>query len=171
MPVKRFVLAGFVLLMAVVVPAAEAAAADFSVAPSSIKNGATVVKTGATITFEASPAAALDTWDLDGDGVADKAGAVVDWHYGTPGPVTVTLFALDGAVSKPIQALGPSAAFVSFPAAPVAGQEVKFVYTQHEDVDTIEWNLNADAVFGDVKGPVATTVFSTPGTYPVSLRV
>ncbi len=159
------------VLIAALLPAAAAAAADFSVAPSSVKNGGTVVNTGATITFEATPSQSTDGWDLDGDGAGDKTGSVVQWRYGTPGPVTVTLYAPDGPVSKQIQVLGPSALFVSFPPAPLAGQQVRFVYTQHEDVDTIEWDLNADGQFGDVKGAVATTTFPTPGTYAVSLRV
>ena len=52
-----------------------------------------------------------------------------------PGPaVTVTLSAPDGVTTKTIQVLGPSADFVSFPAAPVIGQPVQFIYSQREDV-------------------------------------
>jgi hypothetical protein len=141
------------------------AAADIDVSPQP-------VKTGTTITFSAGPEGPAYSWDLDGDGVlGDKTGSPVTWGYATPGPVNVTVETPDGRQAKPIQVLGPSAAFVSFPAAPMTGQQMTFVYSSVEATDAIEWDLNGDGVFGDARGPIATTVFGAPGAYPVSLRV
>jgi hypothetical protein len=147
--------------------AASPAAADPPVI--SVTPGA--LKTGATITFEATPANPADSWDLDGDGVADKAGSPVTWAYAQPGPVNVTLNSPDGTAMKAIQVIGPSASFVSFPAAPVAGEPVQFVYSSQEATDGIEWDLNGDGQFDEAKGALATTTFPLPGTYAVSLRV
>jgi hypothetical protein len=130
-----------------------------------------VMKTGATITFEATPPNAADAWDLDGDGAADKIGSPVTWAYGQPGPVTVTLYSPDGQRTMPVQLIGPSASFVSFPAAPVAGEPVQFVYSSHEATAGLEWDLNGDGLFTDAKGALATTTFALPGTYAVSLAV
>ena len=150
----------------------EASAADFSVSPSTDLGGVISVKTGNVLTFQATPGDPSDTWDLDGDGLPDKTGAAVDWSYRMPAPaVAVTLSAPDGVTTKTIQVLGPSADFVSFPAAPVIGQPVQFIYSQREDVGAIEWDLNGDQEFGDALGPVAATTFPQAGTYAVSLRV
>jgi hypothetical protein len=148
--------------------AAQPALAD----PPVITATPAVMKTGATITFEATPADPGDAWDLDGDGVADKVGSPVTWAYGQPGPVTVTLYAPDGQqATKPIQLIGPSASFVSYPAAPVAGEPVQFVYSSHEATAAIEWDVNGDGLFTDAQGALATTTFALPGTYAVSLAV
>jgi PKD domain len=128
-------------------------------------------KTGATITFNASPGNPSDVWDLDGDGVPDKTGSPVTWAYPQPGPVTVTVSGPDGTATAAIQLIGPSASFASFPAAPVPGEPVQFVYSSHEATDSMEWDLNGDGVFDDAKGPLATKTFPLPGTYAVSLRV
>jgi PKD repeat protein len=149
-----------------------ASAADFSVNPFVDQGGVVVVKTGNVLTFQATPGDPADSWDLNGDGLlGDQVGPVVQWTYGAPGPVAVTLSAPDGPTTKSIQVVGPSAAFVSFPTNPVTGQEVKFAYSSSEATDAIEWDLDTDGVYGDVKGPVATRTFTVPGTFPVSLRV
>ncbi len=154
------------LLMVLLAWPASAGAADFTISPS------TVVKTGNIVTFDAIPPEPADSWDLDGDGFfGDKVGSPVQWTYGSPGPVSITLDAPDGRVTRTIQVIGPSATFVSFPAAPVVDQPVKFVYSSQEATNSIEWDLDADGVFGDVKGAVATMTYAAPGTYAVSLRV
>jgi hypothetical protein len=164
--VKRRLLLGCGMLAAALL-AAQPALAE----PPVITATPPVMKTGATITFEATPADPADAWDLDGDGVADKIGSPVTWAYGQPGPVTVTLYAPDGQRTMPIQLIGPSASFVSYPAAPIAGEPVQFVYSSHEATDEIEWDLNGDGLFTDAKGALATTTFALPGTYAVSLGV
>jgi hypothetical protein len=131
----------------------------------------TVIRTGATVTFEATPSDPSDVWDLDGDGITDKTGSPVTWAYPGPGPVTVTLTSPDGQATKTLQLIGPSAAFLYYPAAPIAGQPVQFVYTPREATGPIEWDLNGDGAFGDATGASATTTFAVPGTYAVSLHV
>jgi hypothetical protein len=169
--VKRLLLLVCATLVFALLPTAGAAAADFTITPSMVQlDGRIVVKSGNTITFEAAPGDPGDSWDLNGDGVSgDMVGSPVQWVYSGPGPVAVTLNAPDGPVQKVIQVEGPSAEFVSFPAAPVAGESVTFAYSG--GVDAIEWDLNGDHTFGDANGPVATTSFATPGIYAVSLRV
>ena len=130
-------------------------------------------RTGAEIRFEAGPIGDPgDSWDLDGDGLVDKLGSPVTWVYGQPGPVTVTLYTPDGqTATRTIQLIGPSATFTVFPAAPVAGELVQFIYSSHEATGDIDWDLNGDGAFGEAKGPLAKTMFPVPGTYAVSLRV
>jgi PKD repeat protein len=170
--VKNSLLCFGMLATALIAPAG-AAAADFSVMPSTSVGGVTTVKTGTLLTFEAQPAAdTSDSWDLDGNGVAgDQMGSPVTWAYTTPGPVTITLNAPDGSVTRAIQVLGPAADFHTSPATPVVGQPVSFVYSQRQDVAAIEWDLNGDETFADAFGPVAGRTFPAPGTYAVSLRV
>jgi hypothetical protein len=132
-------------------------------------------RTGNLVKFTAaSPGSSTYSWDLDGDGVyGDKTGSPVTWAYATPGPVTVGLQAPDPSrqSTEVLQVLGPSAAFVSFPAAPVPGEQVTFAYSSHEATQKIEWDLNGDGVFGEVIGPMASRSFPAPGSFPVSLRV
>jgi hypothetical protein len=65
----------------------------------------------------------------------------------------------------------PPAAFVSFPASPVVGEEVTFVYSSAGGTTSIDWDLNGDGAFDDAQGPSATRAFPAPGTYEVGLRV
>jgi hypothetical protein len=164
MPLKRLLACGG---FAALLVWTTAAAADIVVSP-------LPVKTGAITTFTAGPDGPDYSWDLDGDGVfGDRIGSPATWAYRTPGLVTIAVRVGDGPpTTQTIAVNGPSAAFVSFPANPVAGQQMNFVYSQGgEEVGDIEWDLNGDLVFGDAVGPVATTTFPVPGTYAVSLRV
>jgi hypothetical protein len=163
----------FGMLATALIAPARAAAADFSITPSGSVSGVTTVKTGTLLTFEALPASdPADSWDLDGNGVVgDQMGSPVTWAYATPGPVSITLNAPDGQVTRMIQVLGPAADFHTSPATPVVGQPVSFVYSQRQDVAAIEWDLNGDKAFVDAFGPIAGTAFPVPGTYAVSLRV
>jgi hypothetical protein len=135
--------------------------------------GETVLRTGAVTTFEAAPSDPGYTWDLDGDGVTDKTGSPVTWAYPRPGPVTVTVRAPNGQgeTTKELQIVGPSPDFLYFPASPLAGQPIQFVYSSHEATEAIEWDLDGDGQFEDARGAFATTTFALPGTYAVSVRV
>jgi PKD repeat protein len=163
----------FGMLATALIAPATTAAADFSITPSTSVSGVTTVNAGNQLTFEALPVAdTTDSWDLDGDGLAgDLFGSPVQWAYTTPGPVSITLNAPDGQVTRTIQVLGPAADFHTSPATPVVGQPVSFAYSQRQDVAAIEWDLNGDKTFVDAFGPVAGRTFPEPGTYAVSLRV
>jgi hypothetical protein len=154
---------------------ARAAAADFSITPSTAStNGVITVKAGNRLSFDAQPPDPGDSWDLDGDGVAERlGGSPVEWAYTTPGPVTITLYppAPEPPVAKTIQVVGPAADFHVSPPAPVAGEAVNFAYSQRQDVGGIDWDLNGDHQFPDTSGPIASRVFPAAGTYAVSLRV
>ena len=65
----------------------------------------------------------------------------------------------------------PAAAFVSFPSAPVVGEQVMFAYSPFGPIAALDWDLNGDGIFDDAHGPTAGRVFTSPGAYPVSLRV
>jgi PKD repeat protein len=134
-------------------------------------------KTGQKVTFTATSAAAGYSWDLNGDGVfGDKTGSPVTWYYAAPGPVGVGLQAPDASnqLIQTLQIDGPSAAFVSFPAVPVPGELVTFVYssTQATPPDSPpSWDLNGDGLYGDATGSTAFRSFPAPGVYPVGLEV
>src|SRR5262249_13091395 len=66
---------------------------------------------------------------------------------------------------------GPSASFSSFPALPLPGQEVTFVYTPHQGGLAIAWDLDGDGRFNDGTDATSKRSFPAPGTYQVSLRV
>jgi PKD repeat protein len=86
--------------------------------------------------------------------------------------VTVTVQAEGGDQGAlPLTVLGPNAAFQTFPATPIAGQPVQFVYTPTEPIEAIGWDLNGDGVFDDGTGQIATTTFAQPGVHAVSLQV
>src|SRR3954451_12621411 len=125
MPVKRFVLAGFVLLMAVTTASAQGAA--IGVSPPSPKTGAKN-----QVTFTAPIGGTGYTWDLNGDGsFGDVAGdSTATWAYDLPGPVVVRVRYADGTgpqeLSQPIRVDGPPAVFVNYPSVPAPGQSVMF---------------------------------------------
>jgi hypothetical protein len=164
-------------ILGLVVVASMVAVSPATASPVITSDPAVGMKTGAIITFSATditpPANPTYTWDLDGDGVlGDKQGSVVTWSYGAPGPVKVTVRDGDGMeAAQVISVVGPSAAFVTFPAGPVVGEVVRFAYSSTEAVDKIEWDMNGDGTYGDLDGPVASRTFPAPGVYAVGLRV
>jgi hypothetical protein len=166
--VKRLLVPSL-LLLGLCLSGAAIAAADpppFTITPGG------PIRAGVPYTFTAADGNPADSWDLDGDGVPDKTGSEVTWAYRQPGPVVVTLNGKDGLTAQlQIQVLGAPADFSVYPPNPVVGQPVQFVYTAREATSSIDWDLNADGVFGDVKGAVATETFTSPGTYDISLQV
>jgi PKD repeat protein len=65
----------------------------------------------------------------------------------------------------------PAPVFISFPASPVVGEQVTFVYSSTGGTASIDWDLDGDGEFDDAHGPSATRTFPAPGTYQVGLRV
>src|SRR6185503_19582527 len=98
---------------------------------------------------------ALAIGDLDSDGLRGLVATNL-----TSANVSVLL---NGSV--------PPGAVVSFPAAPIAGDLVTFVYSPKGPTQAIEWDLNGDGVYGDALGTNAQQVFPVAGTYTVGLRV
>jgi hypothetical protein len=133
----------------------------------------TTPKTGKLIMFHSSSSASDQTWDLDGDGqFNDATGQDVAYTYASPGGVTVRLHdPTDGDASKTFNVDGPSAAFASFPALPLPGQQVTFVYSPHQGGLSFAWDLDGDKLFNDGAAQTNTRTFAAPGTYPVSLAV
>jgi hypothetical protein len=133
-------------------------------------------KTGQLVKFTATPAATSYTWDLNGDGIyGDKTGSPVTWSYNQPGPVNVGL-EIDGGspAVQTVQIDGPPAGFTTFPASPLVGEPVTFVYssTQATPVDSPPaWDLNGDGQYGDAYGSTASRTFPAPGMYAVGLEV
>jgi hypothetical protein len=134
-------------------------------------------KTGQLIKFTATTPAPSYSWDLNGDGIyGDKTGSPVTWSYNEPGPVNVGLQAPDetSQVVKAVQIDGPPATFVSFPASPVVGEQVTFVYSSSQATPADsppEWDLNGDGQYGDVTGATASRSFPAPGIYAIGLEV
>jgi hypothetical protein len=166
---RRFVVACLVLGGGLVC-ASPAAAVSFTYGPNP-------AKTGKLITFSSSdPVSTSQTWDLDGDGKFDDAtGPQVTRTYATPGRVTVRLRDPDDPVmtdfTQNLDIAGPSASFSSFPALPLPGQEVTFVYSPHQGGLSLAWDLDGDMQFNDGAETTNKRTFPAPGTYPVSLRV
>ncbi len=81
-------------------------------------------------------------------------------------------FVLGSAMQS--SAAAPLASFTWFPAEPHTGEVVSLVSTSTDSTTPIvatEWELAGEAQGFQLGGPVATTVFSTPGAYVVRLRV
>jgi hypothetical protein len=152
--------------------AAVARADDFAVDPST-------PLTGHEVTFTYAGPGQAETWDLDGDGAYDDAsGSTAVRTYRVPGAVDVGLEVTDGSdvhtYTRTVTITGPSPAFVSYPAAPVVGEQVTFVYSSTSepvDAGSIGWDLNGDGAYDDAEGPTAFRAFVVPGTYPVGVRV
>jgi hypothetical protein len=130
--------------------------------------------TGLEISFEAHDVEGADvTWDLDGDGDFD---APDGFTYMLPGLYRAHMFV--GGEPPVVQdvAVGQLLApFTTFPATPLAGQDVLLVYggetNQTAPIERFDWELDGDNDFNDASGIVLHRTFPAPGVYAVGLRV
>jgi hypothetical protein len=174
-------------------PAAQAVPAEFTWSPDP-----PVRQQPATFSAVQDPRITWYRWDLDGNGryddAADKDGPTVNRTFQNARTYTIGLVTVDvdGNISErrrqvtvvagpgdgggSTQNSPPAAAFVFFPAGPIAGEPVTFVSTSTDPDSPIaaaglQWDLNGDGVFDDATGPSATTSFPAPGTYTISLQI
>ncbi len=173
------VLFGIALLLTA--PAA-ASAADFTWASPAIVNQ--------TVRFTAQPDGAPHyEWDLNEDGVyPDDVGRTVPRTFHSVRTYEIGMRILDVdlnvvdevrknvVVNAPSTNAPPTASFVFFPAAPVAGMPITLVSTSVDPDSAIpvsaeRWDLNGDGLFDEAAGPSATVTFPLPGLYQVSLQV
>jgi len=119
------------------------------------------------------------TWDFDGDGVPgninDPTGTNPTFTYMRPGRYQATMF-VDGTPYRTEVTVGQLLApFVTFPAAPLAGQDILLVYggqtTQTVPIERYDWELDGDNDFNDASGIVLHRTFPLPGDYLVGLKV
>jgi hypothetical protein len=173
------VLFGMTLLLTL--PAA-AQAADFSWSPST-------VIVNQTVRLTAFPADQPHyEWDTNEDGIyPDATGRTTPRTFHNVRTYEIGMRILDAdlnvveEVRKEIVVHSPNnspptASFVFFPAAPVAGLPISLVSTSVDPDSALpasaqKWDLNGDGQFEDATGPSATVTFPTPGAYPVSLQV
>jgi hypothetical protein len=173
-------LLGFALLVTAGLIGPSSASGDpvFTITPNPALTGYGDVN---VVNFSYTPSASDQTeaWDLDGDGVFDDAfGATASGTYRARGTVTIGLLVTDSASASTgfmsLAVNGPSTTFVSYPHAPLIGQQVTFAYSPVDPVDPsdgLRWDLNGDGKFDDGDGPTAFRAFAVAGAYPVSLRV
>jgi hypothetical protein len=125
------------------------------------------------------PGDQFEAWDLNGDGAFDDAfGPTASGTYRARGTVQIglsvtgTLGTSTGSMALAVN--GPSTNFVSYPRAPLVGQQVTFAYSPVDPVDPsdgLHWDLNGDGTFDNGDGPTSFRAFPVAGTYPISLRV
>jgi len=143
-------------------------------------------RAGEQIRFDASPSHDPDgeireyDWDLDGDGIFDAKGKVVEATFETPGEHRVTLRVTDdrGATDEVTKAVGvlpppvpPTADFSFSPERPTARDEVRFTdRSEDPDGEIVAWEWDfGDGTTSDERNPVHR--YSKSGTYTVRLVV
>ena len=145
-----------------------------------------VVDTGTSLSFDASPSADEDgeivrfTWDLDGDGVYEQetSSATVTYSYSDDGQYRVGVLVVDDdgaeAVAETTVAVSnraPTAAFRSLPEGVTDAEEATFVGTGSDPDGVIsDWKWR----FGDggaAATETATHHYTDAGTYDVTLEV
>ncbi len=130
-------------------------------------------------------------WDFDGDGIIDSTDLIVQYTFQQPGTFDVALTVVDDTGNEdtiiyPVTVLGearidssasfqpPVADFSYMPAQPQTGETVLFNGTASSDFDgvimTHAWDFDSDGEV-DAAESIASYVFTTPGTYNVSLTV
>jgi hypothetical protein len=121
-------------------------------------------------------------WDLNDDGTFDDAsGPTAGFMFVRPGPQRVTLRVVDSLGLNDTEShrvvvgnRGPTASFISVPAAPAAGQPVTFVSTSTDPdgfIASYAWDLDFDGQFDDAGGSSVTVQFPASGHYVIGLRV
>jgi hypothetical protein len=142
-----------------------------------------VVFTSTSVDGAGSPIPASNlVWDLDNDGhFNDDTGVYARRAFGSPGPVTIRLRAVDDngqeAVASDVVVVGnrpPTASFAHRPDKPQAGEAVSLFSTSTDPDSPIEsqsWDLDGDGSFDDATGPVASLSFPLEGSYSVGLKV
>ena len=129
----------------------------------------TNVSDGAQLTHE---------WDFDGDGLADSTSISPSFEFTEPGeyPVTLTVTNPSGSDSVSLTIIVTEAAApveADFDFTPETGNAplaVTFSNTSTGDVESVEWDFNADGNT-DSTSPAALFTFETEGSYTVSLTV
>jgi len=111
---------------------------------------------GTPVSTGGSSPSSLAAGDMNGDGKLDLVAV-------NAASASVSVLLNDVAL--------PLASFASFPASPIAGQQVTFVYSSAGAISAIDWDLNGDGVYDDAHGPSASRAFPAPGVYQVGLRV
>ena len=179
---KRLLLASVLLGAALLLLAPSAAmAADFTWPSPVIVNQ--------TVRFTAHPdGAAHYEWDLNEDGVyPDDTGRSAPRTFHSVRTYEIGMRILDAnlqvvdevrknVVVNAANNAPPTASFIFFPSAPVAGMPISLVSTSVDPDSALpasaqRWDLNGDGVFDDAVGPSATVTYPVPGLYQVSLQV
>jgi hypothetical protein len=137
--------------------------------------------TGENVTFTSHSIGDAVAWDLDGDGNCGPSGpSVVTRSFPTAGAYRVKICVTQGFDSaEQIQTIivrnrSPIAAFTHIPDKPVAGERVTLTSTAVDPDGPIVaqwWDLDADGLFDDAVGEIASRVWPKAGTFPVALRV
>ena len=160
-------------------PAAAAPEAGFGWSPSAPQTGETV-----TFTATTTPESASNYWELTGrcdtaNPDSWVAGRVVTRAYERPGEYRICLAARDSegdwdfvARTITIANRAPTAAFGFEPAAPAAGETVRFTSSSSDPDGTLTeaWDLDNDGEFDDATGPAAERAFDA-GPHTVGLQV
>ena len=184
------VLGGFVRPREVIVTF-QPPTADFVFSPDTPVAGEPVAFDG-TYSFDFDGEIVSYAWDFDGDGAADAVEAVTQYAFPESGTYEVSLTVVDNSensdtITLPIdvreetvQPIGvstfqpPVADFAFMPAAPVAGEAVRFDGTLSGDFDgeivSYVWDFDGDGTI-DATTAVADHAYLQPGTYSVSLTV
>jgi M6 family metalloprotease-like protein len=162
----------------------------------SVTPASTTVAPGSSVTLDASGSTDAETpndldysWDVDGDGVKDLSGPVVQRTYDTAGTYTATVTVTDPsgatdtaeAVVTVTKKKGhnkpPRAHSTVSPTSPVVGQQVTMDASSSTDEETASrdltyrWNLHNGGSAVDRTGRHATARFGSTGVHRVTLTV
>jgi hypothetical protein len=156
-----------IAILGLCTPAYAAPSFDYSPQP---------VLTGLEITFQSHDATGQINWDFNGDGAVDATGDNPTFTYMRPGLYQAKMLAgADPAVVQDVTVGQLLAPFVTFPATPLAGQDILLVYggqtNQTVPIDRYDWELDGDNDFNDASGIVLHRTFPLPGDYLVGLKV
>ncbi|MGE3167206.1 MAG: FG-GAP-like repeat-containing protein, partial [Planctomycetota bacterium] len=117
----------------------------------------------------------LHHWDFDGDTVVDSTDPDSLFVYSTPGVYDATLEVTDlcGSHAEAVVITVTTAPTASFSASPLSGNaplSVDFTSTSSGDLASHAWDFDGDLVT-DSTDPSPTHVFTSPGSYVVTLTV